>query len=75
MNKILTCYLKDVDTFNGRLKWLWQQKATLRIKKEEVLETLRTYVKQQLALQQARTKKRLRTISTNRSQGPELGMQ
>ncbi|MED3861485.1 hypothetical protein [Priestia megaterium] len=29
---------------------------------------------QKQALQQDRTKKRLRTISTNRSQGPELGM-
>ncbi|MDP1383874.1 replication protein [Priestia megaterium] len=60
MNKILTCYLKDVDTFNGRLKWLWQQKATLRTKKEEFLETLHTYFKkQQLALHKEFPKKRM----------------
>jgi len=60
MNKILTCYLKDVDTFNGQLKWLWKQKATLRTKKEEFLETLRTYFKQQqLALHKEFPKKRM----------------
>ncbi|MCE4092740.1 replication protein [Priestia aryabhattai] len=47
MTKILTCYLKDVDTFNGRFKWLWTNKSTLRKKKEEFLENLRTYFKQQ----------------------------
>jgi hypothetical protein len=63
MNKILTCYLKDVDTFNGRLKWLWQQKATLRTKKEEFLETLRTYYKQQqVALHKEFPKKRMQML-------------
>jgi len=63
MNKILTCYLKDVDTFNGRLKWLWQQKATLRTKKEEFLETLRTYYKQhQVALHKEFPKKRMEML-------------
>ncbi|GAB1779565.1 hypothetical protein PMEGAS67_50420 [Priestia megaterium] len=47
MTKILTCYLKDVDTFNGRFKWLWTNKSTLRKKKEEFLENLRTHFKQQ----------------------------
>jgi len=47
MTKILTCYLKDVDTFNGRFKWLWANKPTLRKKKEEFLESLRTHLKQQ----------------------------
>ncbi|AYE53710.1 replication protein (plasmid) [Priestia megaterium NCT-2] len=47
MTKILTCYLKDVDTFNGRFKWLWSNKSTLRKKKEEFLESLRTHFKQQ----------------------------
>ncbi|KOP70759.1 hypothetical protein AMS61_25855 [Bacillus sp. FJAT-21351] len=47
MTKILTCYLKDVDTFNGRFKWLWTHKSTLRKKKEEFLESLRTHFKQQ----------------------------
>ncbi|WP_061860177.1 hypothetical protein [Priestia megaterium] len=47
MTKILTCYLKDVDTFNGRFKWLWNNKSTLRKKKEEFLENLRTHLKQQ----------------------------
>ncbi|WP_235915245.1 replication protein, partial [Priestia megaterium] len=45
--KILTCYLPDVNTFNGRFKWLWKEKPTLRKKKEAFLETLRTYFKQQ----------------------------
>ncbi|MCR8867291.1 replication protein [Priestia megaterium] len=63
MKKILTCYLKDVDTFNGQLKWLWQQKATLRTKKEEFLETLRTYFKQQqLALHKEFPKKRMEML-------------
>ncbi|PGN62234.1 replication protein [Priestia megaterium] len=47
MTKILTCYLKDVDTFNGRFKWLWTHKSTLRKKKEEFLDILRTHFKQQ----------------------------
>ncbi|MED4241067.1 replication protein [Priestia megaterium] len=47
MTKILTCYLKDVDTFNGRFKWLWKNKSTLRKKKEEFLESLRIHFKQQ----------------------------
>ncbi|MED4267288.1 replication protein [Priestia megaterium] len=47
MTKILTCYLKDVDTFNGRFKWLWTHKSTLRKKKEEFLDSLRTHFKQQ----------------------------
>ncbi|MUL34331.1 replication protein [Priestia megaterium] len=47
MTKILTCYLKDVDTFNGRFKWLWTNKSTLRKKKEEFLDVLRTHFKQQ----------------------------
>ncbi|MED3855325.1 replication protein, partial [Priestia megaterium] len=47
MTKILTCYLKDVDTFNGRFKWLWTNKSTLRKKKEEFLDILRTHFKQQ----------------------------
>ncbi|MFS0906277.1 replication protein [Priestia aryabhattai] len=47
MTKILTCYLKDVDTFNGRFKWLWNNKSTLRKKKEEFLDILRTHFKQQ----------------------------
>ncbi|MFP7159153.1 replication protein [Priestia aryabhattai] len=47
MTKILTCYLKDVDTFNGRFKWLWTNKSTLRKRKEEFLESLRAHFKQQ----------------------------
>lgn len=47
MRKILTCYLKDVDTFNGRFKWLWNNTSTLRQRKEEFLESLHTYFKQQ----------------------------
>ncbi|MEC1071394.1 replication protein [Priestia megaterium] len=47
MTKILTCYLKDVDTFNGRFKWLWNNRSTLRKKKEEFLDILRTHFKQQ----------------------------
>ncbi|MCM3186802.1 replication protein [Priestia megaterium] len=47
MTKILTCYLKDVDTFNGRFKWLWTHKSTLRKKKEEFLENLCIHFKQQ----------------------------
>ncbi|MED4267616.1 replication protein [Priestia megaterium] len=63
MNKILTCYLKDVDTFNGRLTWLWKQKPTLRKHKEEFLETLRTYFKQQqVALHKEFPKKRMEML-------------
>ncbi|WP_061860362.1 hypothetical protein [Priestia megaterium] len=63
MNKLLTCYLKDVDTFNGPFTWLWQQKATLRKKKEEFLETLRTRFKQQqLALHKEFPKKRMEML-------------
>ncbi|PGZ78357.1 replication protein [Priestia megaterium] len=47
MTKILTCYLKDVDTFNGRFKWLWTHKSTLRKKKEDFLENLCIHFKQQ----------------------------
>ncbi|MHC8965862.1 replication protein [Priestia aryabhattai] len=47
MTKILTCYLKDVDTFNGRFKWLWTNKSILRKKKEEFLDILHTHFKQQ----------------------------
>ncbi|MFE0566720.1 replication protein, partial [Priestia megaterium] len=47
MTKILTCYLKDVDTFNGRFKWLWTNKSILRKKKEEFLDILRIHFKQQ----------------------------
>jgi hypothetical protein len=47
MTKILTCYLKDVDTFNGRFKWLWAHKSTLRKKKEDFLDSLRAHFKQQ----------------------------
>ncbi|CAK8583788.1 replication protein [Priestia megaterium] len=47
MTKILTCYLRDVDTFNGRFKWLWKNKSTLRKKKEKFLESLRIHFKQQ----------------------------
>ncbi|MEH6855696.1 replication protein [Priestia megaterium] len=47
MSKILTCYLKDVDTFNGRFKWLWTHKSTLRKKKEDFLENLCIHFKQQ----------------------------
>ncbi|MFQ6391099.1 replication protein [Priestia aryabhattai] len=47
MTKILTCYLKDVDSFNGRFKWLWTNKSILRKKKEEFLDILRTHFKQQ----------------------------
>ncbi|PED63449.1 replication protein [Priestia megaterium] len=63
MNKILTCYLKDVDAFNGRLKCLWKNQSTLRKKKEEFLETLRTYFKQQqLALHKEFPKKRMEML-------------
>ncbi|MEG8980416.1 replication protein [Priestia megaterium] len=63
MNKILTCYLKDVETFNGPFTWLWKEKATLRKKKEAFLETLRTHFKQQqLALHKEFPKKRMEML-------------
>ena len=63
MTKILTCYLPDVNTFNGRFKWLWKEKSTLRKKKEAFLETLRTYFKQQQeALHKVFPKKRMEML-------------
>ncbi|MGG0343323.1 replication protein [Priestia megaterium] len=63
MNKLLTCYLKDVETFNRPFTWLWKEKATLRKKKEAFLETLRTYFKQQqLALHKEFPKKRMEML-------------
>ncbi len=63
MTKILTCYLPDVNTFNGRFKWLWKEKPTLRKKKEAFLENLRTYFKQQqLALHKEFPKKRMEML-------------
>ncbi|MFE7822137.1 replication protein [Priestia megaterium] len=63
MNKILTCYLPDVNTFNGRFKWLWKEKPTLRKKKEAFIETLRTYFKQQQeALHKVFPKKRMEML-------------
>ncbi|MCF8890949.1 replication protein [Priestia megaterium] len=63
MTKILTCYLKDVETFNGPFTWLWKEKATLRKKKEAFLETLRTHFKQQqLALHKEFPKKRMEML-------------
>ncbi|MCT9853076.1 replication protein [Priestia megaterium] len=63
MTKILTCYLPDVNTFNGRFKWLWKEKPTLRKKKEAFLETLRTYFKQQQeALHKVFPKKRMEML-------------
>jgi hypothetical protein len=63
MTKILTCYLPDVNTFNGRFKWLWKEKPTLRKKKEAFLETLRTYFKQQqAALHKVFPKKRMEML-------------
>ncbi|MGG0402773.1 replication protein [Priestia megaterium] len=63
MNKILTCYLPDVNSFNGRFKWLWKEKPTLRKKKEAFLETLRTYFKQQqVALHKVFPKKRMEML-------------
>jgi len=63
MNKILTCYLPDINTFNGRFKWLWKEKPTLRKKKEAFLETLRTYFKQQQeALHKVFPKKRMEML-------------
>ncbi|MGX9161915.1 replication protein [Priestia megaterium] len=63
MTKILTCYLKDVETFNGPFTWLWKEKATLRKKKEAFLETLRIHFKQQqLALHKEFPKKRMEML-------------
>ncbi|PFO12749.1 replication protein [Priestia megaterium] len=63
MTKILTCYLPDVNSFNGRFKWLWKEKPTLRKKKEAFLETLRTYFKQQQeALHKVFPKKRMEML-------------
>ncbi len=63
MTKILTCYLPDVNSFNGRFTWLWKEKTTLRKKKEAFLETLRTYFKQQQeALHKVFPKKRMEML-------------
>ncbi|MDR7246486.1 replication protein [Priestia megaterium] len=63
MTKILTCYLPDVNTFNGRFKWLWKETPTLRKKKEAFIETLRTYFKQQqVALHKVFPKKRMEML-------------
>ncbi len=63
MTKILTCYLPDVNTYNGRFKWLWKEKPTLRKKKEAFIETLRTYFKQQQeALHKVFPKKRMEML-------------
>ncbi|MGG3186932.1 replication protein [Priestia megaterium] len=63
MTKLFTCYLQDVNTFNGRFKWLWKEKPTLRKKKEAFLETLRTYFKQQQeALHKVFPKKRMEML-------------
>ncbi|MED4287403.1 replication protein [Priestia megaterium] len=63
MTKLFTCYLQDVNTFNGRFKWLWREKLTLRKKKEAFLETLRTYFKQQqVALHKEFPKKRMEML-------------
>jgi len=63
MTKILTCYLQDVNTFNGRFKWLWKETPILRKKKEAFLETLRTYFKQQqVALHKVFPKKRMEML-------------
>ncbi|MCM3196750.1 replication protein [Priestia megaterium] len=63
MTKILTCYLKDVDTFNGRFKWLWKNKSTLRKKKEEFLDILRThFIQQQSAIHKEFPKKRMEML-------------
>ncbi|MEK4626621.1 replication protein [Priestia sp. FSL P4-0332] len=63
MTKLFTCYLEDVNTFNGRFKWLWKERPTLRKKKEAFLETLRTHFKQQqLALHKVFPKKRMEML-------------
>jgi hypothetical protein len=59
----LTCYLPDINTFNGRFKWLWKETPTLRKKKEAFIETLRTYFKQQQeALHKVFPKKRMEML-------------
>ncbi|MCY9024086.1 replication protein [Priestia megaterium] len=63
MTKLFTCYLEDVNTFNGRFAWLWKEKPILRKKKEAFLETLRTYFKQQqVALHKEFPKKRMEML-------------
>ncbi|MBU8590137.1 replication protein [Priestia megaterium] len=63
MTKLFTCYLQDVNTFNGRFKWLWKEKPTLRKKKEAFLETLHTYFRQQqVALHKVFPKKRMEML-------------
>jgi hypothetical protein len=63
MTKLFTCYLEDVNTFNGRFTWLWKEKPTLRKKKEAFLENLRNYFKQQqLALHKVFPKKRMEML-------------
>ncbi|AQU77094.1 replication protein [Priestia megaterium] len=63
MTKLFTCYLQDVNTFNGRFTWLWKEKPTLRKKKEAFLETLCTHFKkQQLALHKVFPKKRMEML-------------
>jgi len=63
MTKLFTCYLEDVNTFNGRFTWLWKEKPTLRKKKEAFLENLRTYFKQQqVALHKVFPKKRMEML-------------
>jgi hypothetical protein len=63
MTKLFTCYLQDVNTFNGRFTWLWKETPTLRKKKEAFLETLRTYFKQQqVALHKEFPKKRMEML-------------
>ncbi|WP_427127948.1 replication protein (plasmid) [Priestia megaterium] len=63
MTKLFTCYLQDVNTFNGKFTWLWKEKPTLRKKKEAFLETLRAHFKkQQLALHKVFPKKRMEML-------------
>ncbi|USL45898.1 replication protein [Priestia megaterium] len=63
MTKVLTCYLPDVNSFNGRFTWLWKEKPILRKKKEAFLETLRTHFKQQqVALHKVFPKKRMEML-------------
>ncbi|MDF1964674.1 replication protein [Priestia megaterium] len=63
MTKLFTCYLQDVNTFNGKFTWLWKEKPTLRKKKEAFLETLRAHFKkQQFALHKVFPKKRMEML-------------
>ncbi|MET1123068.1 replication protein [Priestia megaterium] len=63
MTKLFTCYLQDINTFNGRFTWLWKEKPTLRKKKEAFLETLRTHFKhKQFALHKEFPKKRMEML-------------